>query len=104
DDADENGDDEEDKPRRASRSERQKRALAAARAEAAEAKARLAEIEHARDNPPKDNRPKEADFNGDYAAFEHAMVAYNVEQAVQRVEDRKTQAQAAQREAAALQE
>lgn len=79
---DDDDDEDEDKPRRASRSERQKRALAATRARNAELEARLAEIEQGKSQPAKDDRPKEQDFNGDYAAFERAQTAYEIKQAI----------------------
>lgn len=103
DDAGDDGDD-EDKPRRASRAERQKRALVAARTRAAELEARLAEVEHGKRQPAKDDRPKEQDFNGDYAAFERAQTAYEIKQAIREEKASDEQTKANERRSAERQE
>lgn len=103
DDAGEDGED-EDKPRRASRAERQKRALTAARARAAELEAKLAEVEQAKRQPAKDDRPKEQDFNGDYAAFERAQTAYEIKQAIREEKARDEETRVNERRSAERQE
>lgn len=103
DDADDAGDD-EDKPRRASRSERQRRRNAAIMAERDALAAKLAEYERPGKQPERDDRPKEADFNGDYAAFERAQTAYEVRQAIREERALDDQAKANERKSAERQE
>ncbi len=98
-DTDDAGDD-EDKPRRASRRDREKRRNAAIMAERDALAARVAEYERGGKQPERDDRPKEADFGGDYAAFERAQTAYEVRQAIREERALDDQAKANERKSA----
>jgi len=92
----------EDRPKKLSRSERQRRRLRALATEIETLRAQLAEKDGQTSEPPK-----EEDFNGDYVRFQAALAAHEAAQAVkqeftardkqtrqQQLEDRKREAAA----------
>lgn len=79
---DESSSEEEAKPRKLSRAERMKRRIAAMATELDTLRAHLIERERAAQAPEKDSAPKEADFNGDYFAYQAAKAAHDARQAV----------------------
>jgi hypothetical protein len=92
----------EDKPRKLSRSERQRRRLKALHTEVEALRAQLAEKGDAKASNP----PKEEDFNGDYLKYQAALAAHETSEAVRKEfqerdrENREREIQARQREAA----
>lgn len=102
---DDDGDDEADKsPRAKRRRESRERRNAEIRAERDQLAARLAEYERSKAEPAKDDRPKEQDFNGDYAAFERAQTAYEIKQAIREEKAKDEQARVSERRSAERQE
>lgn len=92
----------EDKPRKLSRSERQRRRLKALHTEVEALRAQLAE----KGDSKASNPPKEEDFNGDYLKYQAALAAHETSEAVRKEfqeRDRQTrerEIQSRQREAA----
>jgi hypothetical protein len=74
-------DSQDDKPKRLTRSQRLQRTNARLANENAELYARL-EAASKGQSPQKDSEPKEADFNGDYFAYQRALTAWEVKKEV----------------------
>lgn len=97
---------EEDKPRKLSRSERMRRRMQAMATELETLRAQFTKPEAA--NSETDAAPKEADFNGDYFAYQTAKAAHDAAQAVAKQfaerDAKEAQTRLAQRQAEANEE